>query len=330
MAKIERKQGDTITISETFERPSDGNPLDLSDAQSVKIYVDHPDSGDLVVNDSVTIVTAADGEIEYTLSGTQTAREGRHRIEFVAEFSGGETFSYPRSGFISLDANEPIDRDLPTEELSDGDATVSTLFADDIQANTVSAIDVLDALDLNNNPISSLPAPTNAADAARKSEVDTVATNLSSVDSDLSTQVARFDDHNSRHESGGADAIALGDLGGDISTDQLSDDAVTAAKIAAAAVQSGAIDTGAVGSDEIATDAVTVDELAAALGTTSSNRVPGTTHFETADAESLNAGGLPIIGRFGSVSDFESAASAGDIGQIDNGDGSYDIAIMES
>ena len=78
-------------------------------------------------------------------------------------------------------------------------------------------------------------------------------------------------------------------LSGQIDTTQLSDDAVTAAKIAAAAVQSEQIATDAVGSAEIATDAVSVDELAAALGTTSSNRVPGTTHFEESSHEALEA-----------------------------------------
>jgi len=81
-------------------------------------------------------------------------------------------------------------------------------------------------------------------------------------------------------------------LSGQIDTTQLSDDAVTAAKIAAAAVQSEQIATDAVGSAEIATDAVSVDELAEALGTTSSNRVPGTTHFEESSHEALEAGSV--------------------------------------
>jgi len=264
MAKIERKQGDTITVSETFERPGSrsSQALDLSDAQSVKIYVDHPSSGDLVVNDTAEITDAANGMVEYTLGGTQTARQGKHRLEFVAEFGGGETFSYPQTGFVSLKVTDSAARELPIEELADGDASVTGLAADAIRANTASAVDVMDALDLNNNPITSLPVPSNPADAARKDGLDTVASDLSSVESDLTSQVTRFDAHNNRHESGGADAIALGNLAGAISTGQLSDDAVTAAKIAAAAVQSGQIDTGAVGSNEIASDAVTAAEIA--------------------------------------------------------------------
>ena len=97
MAKIKRKQGDTITVSETFERPgSRSQALDLSDAQSVKIYVDHPSSGYLVVNDTPEITDAANGMVEYTLGGTQTARQGKHRLEFVAEFAGGRPSATPR------------------------------------------------------------------------------------------------------------------------------------------------------------------------------------------------------------------------------------------
>ena len=196
MAKIERKQGDTITVSETFERPGSrsSQALDLSDAQSVKIYVDHPSSGDLVVNDTPEITDAANGMVEYTLGGTQTARQGKHRLEFVAEFAGGETYSHPQTGFISLKVTDPAARELPIEELADGDASVTELAADAIRANTASAVDVMDALDLNNNPITSLPVPSNPADAARKDGLDTVASDLSSVESDLTSQVTRFDE----------------------------------------------------------------------------------------------------------------------------------------
>jgi len=61
-----------------------------------------------------------------------------------------------------------------------------------------------------------------------------------------------------------------------IETDDLSDDAVTAAKIAAAAVDSEAISDGAVG----------VSELAEALGTDSENPISGTTHLESVNMES--------------------------------------------
>ena len=85
------------------------------------------------------------------------------------------------------------------------------------------------------------------------------------------------------------DATTLADtaLDSEIDTAQLSDDAVTAAKIAAAAVDSGAIASGA----------VSVDELADALGTTSSSKVPGTTYFEESSHEALEAENIDIAGQ---------------------------------
>ena len=73
-----------------------------------------------------------------------------------------------------------------------------------------------------------------------------------------------------------AEADAKADL--PIETDDLSDDAVTAAKIAAAAVDSEAISDGAVG----------VSELMDALGTTETTPIPGTTHFANTDADSTS------------------------------------------
>ena len=46
--------------------------------------------------------------------------------------------------------------------------------------------------------------------------------------------------------------------------------------------------------------------------------------------DALEAGGSKFIGEFSSMSNFESAASAGDSGVIDNGDGTYDPVIMEA
>ena len=72
-----------------------------------------------------------------------------------------------------------------------------------------------------------------------------------------------------------------------IETDDLSDDAVTAAKIAAAAVDSEAISDGAVG----------VSELAEALGTDAENPISGTTHLESVNMDNAVAAeqlGIPV------------------------------------
>ena len=179
MAKIERKQGDTITVSETFERPGSrsSQALDLSDAQSVKIYVDHPSSGDLVVNDTPEITDAANGMVEYTLDGTQTARQGNHRLEFVAEFAGGETFSYPQTGFVSLQVTDSAARELPTEDLAYGESSVSTLAAGDVNlSGTLTGLLLGDAADVAGNPLQNVGAVSETenvvADAGASYDID--------------------------------------------------------------------------------------------------------------------------------------------------------------
>jgi len=72
-----------------------------------------------------------------------------------------------------------------------------------------------------------------------------------------------------------------------IDTEDLSDEAVTAAKIAAEAVDSEAISDGAVG----------VAELAEALGTDSETTISGTTHFESVNMDNAVAAeqlGIPV------------------------------------
>jgi len=86
-----------------------------------------------------------------------------------------------------------------------------------------------------------------------------------------------------------AEADAKADL--PIETDDLSDDAVTAAKIAAAAVDSDSIDENAVG----------VSELMDALGTDDETPIPETTHFESFDVGDANL-------KSGSITDDATAA----------------------
>jgi len=79
-----------------------------------------------------------------------------------------------------------------------------------------------------------------------------------------------------------ADDIVAGfieDANKTVDTSNLADDAVDSTAIAAGAVVQAAIANGA----------VTVDELADALGTTSTNKIPGTTYFKNANVETLEA-----------------------------------------
>lgn len=150
MADYERKQGDEVEITATLTKPDSDTAYDLSTADSVRIYMDHPDSETLVVNDTVSFVNdGSDGKVEYTLSEGETSREGFHRIEFVIKYPSSPTqITYPHEGFIILDAEETTDRTLAVADSSDPDASLTTLYADEIAANTGSVVAVKDDLDL--------------------------------------------------------------------------------------------------------------------------------------------------------------------------------------
>jgi len=89
--------------------------------------------------------------------------------------------------------------------------------------------------------------------------------------------VAYLIDHASEHQENGEQALDLGALAGQVSTDQIEGLAVATAKLANAAVTSA----------KIAENNVTVTELADALGTTSSAKIPGETFFVDTNHESI-------------------------------------------
>lgn len=99
--------------------------------------------------------------------------------------------------------------------------------------------------------------------------------------------IAYLINHATEHEAGGEQALNLGALAGQVSTDQIEDLAVGSAKLAANSVDTAELINAAVTSAKIAENAVTVTELADALGTTSSAKVPGETFFVNSNHESI-------------------------------------------
>lgn len=125
------KQNDTLRFEAQLDNPRTGEAFDLSTADSVRLYVYHPLSETLVVNDLVEVVDATAGEIAYDFAPAQTARYGSHRAEVVARFDDGATvISVPADGHLELNFTETLPRDLAAETVeADADLTVASLEA---------------------------------------------------------------------------------------------------------------------------------------------------------------------------------------------------------
>lgn len=145
------KQGDTPSLRFTVRDP-DGQPVDLTEAESVRLYIQH-EEGDLVTNETIDVSDATDGEVSYALSEGETARLGRHDVEVVVNDSPlGETYTWPRSGYRTYDTTETLERDTELEETeAPPDADVSELRIHDrlnLQGNDIENGGTLNTEDL--------------------------------------------------------------------------------------------------------------------------------------------------------------------------------------
>lgn len=185
-----------------------------------------------------------------------------------------------------FDETDSLESDLETteSELSDDIETTESELSSDIQ-------DVIDDLDAHSSSTSTHGADEGEHLALTPREDQAVAY------TDVVEREHGMGDHDgSVASSDDVDAVA-GNLDTHtsdsddphetlpIETNDLSDEAVTAAKLAAAAVESGAIASDAVGQDEIASDSVGREQLLEALGTSEGSPITGTTHFEGASIE---------------------------------------------
>lgn len=127
------KQRDTYRLSATLEHPETGDPYDLTDANEVRLYVEHSRSETLVVDSPVEILDAAAGEVAYDFSRAETALNGVHYAEFVVDESTAEEDDYttvPDDGYVKLDFTKKLSREVDAEPADiRGDWEVTRLTA---------------------------------------------------------------------------------------------------------------------------------------------------------------------------------------------------------
>jgi len=160
MATFNFKQGDSAPPLQDTLTDENNDPIDLSNADNVKLFVDDGgDSPTLIVNDTVTITDATNGEIEYQWGSQLGAEPGSYRLEYLISFNDGDTRTVPDRGFETLVIAETTARNVGLASQDDGDATVTTLFVDEIQGNTASEVDVNVDIDMNGNQIGDSTGP---------------------------------------------------------------------------------------------------------------------------------------------------------------------------
>lgn len=144
-----------------------GEPIDLSDPgiAAVEVHADHAESGTPVIDSVARVVDAPAGKVEYSLGETETVLAGRHHIEFVIQYTNGQTLTIPQSGYYYLDVDEAVSRGTIDPGDIDGSTSVSVghLTAD---SAVIGALSVTDA-------------PLDANDAVRKAELDGHTSNTS-------------------------------------------------------------------------------------------------------------------------------------------------------
>ena len=174
-----KREDDYPTLEATLT-DADGEVIDLSDPgiSTIEVHADHVETGTAVINATATVVDAPAGKVEYPLNKTETAREGRHYLEFVIQYTDGRTRTVPQSGYYYLDVDQPVSRGELDPGTIDGSTSVSVgyLSADEAVIGTLSVTN----------------APVDADDAVRKAEHDTKA-DQTAVDSLSATVGAKAD-----------------------------------------------------------------------------------------------------------------------------------------
>ncbi|WEL29843.1 hypothetical protein [Haloferax volcanii] len=144
--------------------------VDLTDAAEVRLYVQNESTGDLLVDQAMTIANAAAGEVEYEFGANDIVQGGQNEFEVVVEWSDGEPESWPKRGYGVIHAAEPLGRELDPADIDDPDLSVGVLTATEVRSNTLggrsgNSLEMLSDLDLTSHVIQNQDLQTVASES---------------------------------------------------------------------------------------------------------------------------------------------------------------------
>lgn len=134
---IRTTQGDRTVISADL---SDYQPgIDLT-GRDVTFVLRH-EGGDKLV-DAFAAIESTRGTVSYTLAPTDTALVGRHGFEWVVSGGSNDPTTYPVDAASTLVVREDVEgEDVTADPLAD-DATVNTLFAEELNGGVTGNLPV--------------------------------------------------------------------------------------------------------------------------------------------------------------------------------------------
>jgi hypothetical protein len=91
-------RGDTAPQLLATLRDAEESPVDIAGADVV-FEMAEPRGHESVITGPATIVDADTGQVRYTWDDADTDDPGRYRAQFVVEYPGGTTESFPSDGF---------------------------------------------------------------------------------------------------------------------------------------------------------------------------------------------------------------------------------------
>ncbi|WP_273835128.1 hypothetical protein [Halococcus sp. PRR34] len=169
MPVVTLKQGDTTP---EFEQELELD-RELTGDESIRFYMEHEESGTLVVNQPVTEVKESQNQVVYDFQEGDTSRLDMHHAEIVITWPDGEVQTLPNDQNFEVEIVEPVNRDVPPEQLDRPDINVGVVDADQITAPTLQAVETLTGSVTGDQTISSLVGENLSVENGALTAVDT-------------------------------------------------------------------------------------------------------------------------------------------------------------
>lgn len=107
-ADINIKQGDTLPVYTDTLALDDGTPVNLTGASVRFVMRSQTTSAPVALTGIAAITLAAGGDVSFTFSSADTASAGMFMANWIVTFSGGQTMTFPTTGYLWVSVEENL------------------------------------------------------------------------------------------------------------------------------------------------------------------------------------------------------------------------------